>query len=109
MGALYSERCYESQTAALDAYYGSVPPTYSAGSTVYYTVMVKKPQGWAADTYRVWSSGTSTLQTSSLVPVIDFPACDATESFFDGMTIGWGVVLAMAIAWGFRMMGDQAK
>ena len=107
MGAWNDGFCYQSQEAAVDAYYGSTPPSVQPGSAVYYSITVKKPQGWALDTYRVYSGGTSVLQTSSLLPVPVFDSCDPSESFNDGMAVGWGVASAM-IAVGALMMIKRA-
>lgn len=34
-----------------------------------------------------------------------FTACDTSEAFLDGTLMGWGVLAAMAAAWGIKQMG----
>lgn len=104
MGALFDNRCYPDNSSAADAYFLSVGPHFTAGSTSYLQEYLKVGGVWKIQRYSVASNGTVTTLTQSNAPTPAFPACDPTESFFDGMTLGWGVAGAIVAAWVIKNM-----
>lgn len=103
MGALYSDRCYSTTAKAVDAYYGSAPPAFTSGSTSYLTEYVWTGTLWQMKRYSIASSGTVTTLTASTAPTPTFPTCDEMETFTDGLTLGFGVVVAMVAAYVFYL------
>jgi len=97
-GAIFGEKCFESQAVALDAYYSQVAPAQSPGTTSYVNEFVKTGSTWQIKQYSVSESGVWTARSTTNAPVVTFPECDPTASFTDGMTIGWGIAAAMVMA-----------
>jgi len=96
-GALLGVQCYPSQAEALDAYYAGQSVSQLAGSTSYINEFVKEYGVWKIKAYSVDSSGVWTARYSTNAPGITFPACDPTQSFQDGMVIGWGISTALVV------------
>lgn len=108
-GFLAVGRCFASFGDALDAYYGAVPPAQTPGNPSYIGMFIKSSSGWLHITNQYGPSGYST-EVSRVGPLsMLFPSCDPSESFFDGLTLGWGVVAAMVVAWAVLQMKRQAK
>lgn len=99
-GALVGGRCYVDSGVAADAYYSAAAPSQLVGATTYLSQFVKVSGAWVLRRYQVAPDGSLGQMADAMVPVVAFPDCDPYESFKDGMTMGWGVVGAMAIAWG---------
>lgn len=97
-GAIYGEKCYDSQALALDSYYSKVAPAMTSGTTSYVNEFVKEAGVWKIKQYSVSSTGVWTTRSTTAAPVITFPSCDPTASFMDGITIGWGIAAAMVAA-----------
>lgn len=104
MGALLGEKCYLTQTDALDAYYSAKLPEVTAGSTSYVAEFVKVSGVWKVQRKTIATNGTVTNQTDANAPVITFPTCNEAGNFQDGMTVGWGIVGAMIAAWSIAMI-----
>lgn len=104
-GALLGAQCYASQDAAADAYYsGAAPGQTPGGSASYLSVFVKDAGVWKLRRYSVSGSGEVSTYTDAVLPAMVFPSCDPLENFKDGMTVGWGVVAAMVLAWGVGVL-----
>jgi hypothetical protein len=109
-GATFGDTCYESQAVARDAYYSSVASAVVPGATGYVIQFEKTVGGvWQQKSYSIASNGAWTLRSTTNAPVITFPTCDPSEPFFDGMAIGWGVVLAMVSVAAVMMMRRGAR
>jgi hypothetical protein len=98
-GALVGGKCFVSADDATDAYYSAVAPAQTAGAVTYLSEFVKGSGGWVLRRYQVGSDGSIGTLADAQVPAMSFPSCDPRAAFFDGMTMGWGVVAAMAAAW----------
>lgn len=110
MGALFQNVCYATNSNAADAFFMAEGVSYTAGSTSYQSWFEKNTSGvWQIKRQSISSTGVITNLTTSNATVPTFPACDPTESFFDGMTVGWGIALVMVIAWGFDQMKRQVR
>lgn len=109
MGASFQGKCFQTVALATDAYYSSVPVQSTPGSTSYVLYYKWSGAAWRMRSDSVNSGGNVNQRWDIPAPAVAFPACEEYEALFDGMTLGWGVVLAMAIAWGFREMKRQAK
>ncbi|EKZ97634.1 hypothetical protein D769_19293 [Cupriavidus sp. HMR-1] len=99
-GALVGGTCYLNQGAAADAYYSAAAPSQVPGGTSYLSAFVKVSGAWVLRRYQISSTGDVAMLADAAVPVIQFPPCDPAANFMDGMTVGWGVVAAMFLAWG---------
>lgn len=90
--------CYNDVQSAIDAYFSAQPSALLPGNNSILNLYQNVSGVWKMTQYQIDKFGVSTLQysTNAVVPV--FADCDATESFFDGMAIGWGVVSAMVAA-----------
>ena len=97
-GAIYGQKCYPSNGEALDAYYSQVAPAQTAGTTTYVLEYVKNAGVWQQKSYSISSTGVWTTRSTTNAPVITFPVCDPSQSFMDGITIGWGIAAAMVMA-----------
>jgi len=93
-GAIVGAKCYNTSAEAVDAFYSASAPVLSSGSTSYLTEFVKESGAWKLKQWTITASST-TLRYSRDAPIPTFPACDPTEKFFDGMTLGWGIAAAM--------------
>ena len=96
-GAVLEGRCLASQGDAIDAYYSKSAPVLSAGDPAYMSQFVKESGGWLQKTYSI-NSSVKTLISTVAAPVPAFDACDPAESFFDGITVGWGIATALILA-----------
>lgn len=97
-GAIHGQKCYPSQGEALDAYYSQLAPAQTPGATSYVLEYVKSAGGvWQLKSYSVSSTGVWTTRSTTNAPVVTFPACDPSQSFVDGVTVGWGIATAMIL------------
>ena len=97
-GVVAAGRCVDA-SAAVDLYYSSAGPSVSAGSPEFVTQLERTVSGWFAVTY----SGGSVVNTATMQAPA-FAACDTTESFHDGMTLGWGVGAIMIAAYAIHLL-----
>lgn len=97
-GVIAAGRCVDA-SAAVDLYYSSAGPSVSAGSPEFITQLERTVSGWFAVTY----SGGSVVNTSAM-QAPSFAACDTTETFFDGMALGWGVAAIMVAAYAVHLL-----
>jgi hypothetical protein len=112
MGYAFAGTCHETAGDALVAFNKSFPvwgdvnvtalssSSVTGGGLLSYSVLTRPIST------NVVASRTGTLQLSACS---DVDAISATASFLDGMTLGWGIVFAMVVAWGFRQMKREAK
>jgi len=103
-GALLGVKCYPSQAEALDSFYSNIASVQSPGVTSYVIQYSKVASTWNQNSYSIDAAGVWTLRSSTAAPVVDFPACDPTETFMDGMAIGWSVVAALVTVGAFKLM-----
>jgi len=112
MGFSYSGICYETPADALAAFQTAFPVWGDINVTALSSSSVS---GGGLLTYSVQTRPISTNTVASRTGTLQLSVCDPvnattpTASFLDGLTLGWGIVLAMAIAWGFRQMKREAK
>jgi hypothetical protein len=85
--------------ASTDAYYSQLPPVASAGSPVYQTQATKDVSTWYLNT----TQDGLPFSSFELVPPV-FASCDTTETFFDGLVLGWGVAGAMVAAYAVHLL-----
>lgn len=104
LGALVNDKCLPSQADALDFFYSSTAPAYTAGSTSYMSEFVKVSGVWKIQRYSIASNGTVTTLAASNAPVITFPTCEIDGPFLDGVLLGWGIAGAMVVAYAYKMM-----
>lgn len=109
MGASFQGKCFQTVALATDAYYSAVPVQATPGNTSFLLYYKWSGTAWRMHGDSVNVFGTINSRWDVVAPAVAFPVCDEYEALFDGMTLGWGVVLAMAVAWGFREMKRQAK
>lgn len=98
-GALVGSKCFADVGEATDAYYSAVSPAQTPGAVTYLSEFIKTSGGWVLRRYQVGSDGSVGTLSDASLPAMTFPSCDPRAAFFDGMTMGWGVVAAMAAAW----------
>lgn len=109
MGSLVGNKCFASNSDAANAWFSAKDPSYTAGSTSYLSWFEYVGSVWQIKRQSISSTGVITNLTSSNATVPTFPTCDQSADFMDGITIGWGVVLAMVIAWSYRAMQRATK
>lgn len=97
-GVRLGNQCYASSQQASDAYYSAVTPSITPGPTTYVAEYVKSSGAWLLRLTQVQTGGGQSSVTTA-APALALPPCDPLENFKDGMTVGWGVVAAMAVAW----------
>lgn len=108
-GYLKNGLCYDSLSTATDAYYSAFVPSVVSGATSY-TLQYNNVSGvWKAMQYSINATGVYTLRSTSNAPSLTFPTCDTTQQFFDGLTIGWLIAGAMALAWGARLIRSKVR
>lgn len=108
-GALFQGRCLGSNAEAVDAFYLSGSASVHAGSPAYMAWFEKVSGVWTMYRTAIADNGAITQMQPVAAPVPVFPSCDPTESFTDGMTVGWGIATAMVLSWGFLMIRRQAR
>jgi hypothetical protein len=103
-GSLYNGKCYaDSASATVALYVSPAFMNFSNGSTGYFTTpsfsgSTVNIQGWTL------TSGSYAYRYTTGLPTPTFPPCDPAADFKDGVTIGWGIALAMVVAFGIRML-----
>lgn len=102
-GAYFHGVCYPTTAQAEDAFFGSVGPALTSGS-VSYLSWYEKNTVWQQRRQSIASNGVVTDLGAINATLPAFATCDPTESFFDGMTLGWGLAAVMVIAWCIRKM-----
>lgn len=107
-GAISGNRCFVSQDEANDAFYSASLPSIQSGATTYLTETVKVSGVWKIQRFSIAPDGVVTSLAESNAPVMTFPACDPTETFFDGMAIGWDIAAAMVVAASLKLMQRAA-
>lgn len=95
-GHIVNAQCVD-VAASIDAYYSNTHPEQTAGSPAYISVFNKTASGWTQDTYQ-----DGALVSSVPAPTPTFADCDTTQTFFDGMQLGWAVAAAMVVVYVIR-------
>lgn len=83
---------------AQDVLYSGLPPSVTPGVDVYSAQFYRLSGVWNLLTYK------NGVHTASYPMSPMFASCDTTAPFFDGLTIGWGVVAAMVVAWAIHVL-----
>lgn len=96
--SLVNNTCYPSVAAAVDAYFSMLPVVFTSGLTSYKIEHLQVAGVWNMRGTSIDNLGNSTINYTVAATAPTFPNCDATAPYFDGMQIGWGVVLAMVSA-----------
>ena len=99
--SLVNGSCYSSVAAATDAFFSQQSAAFTSGPVSYLSNFQNDAGIWKLYQYSIDAAGVYTLRSATVVTVPTFPLCDSTESFFDGMAIGWGITLAMIAAFSF--------
>lgn len=95
-GYIVAGQCVD-VAASIDAYYSNSHPVQTAGSPAFISTFSKSASGWTQDTYQ-----NGTLISSVPAPSPSFASCDTTQTFFDGMQLGWAVAAAMVMVYVIR-------
>lgn len=95
-GHIVASQCVD-VAASTDAFYSTAHPAQTAGSPAFFSYFTKSASGWMQETYQNGS-----LISSVPAPTPQFAACDTTETFFDGMQLGWAVAAAMVLVYVIR-------
>lgn len=107
MGAAFDGRCYASTTLAKEAFYQSQPASLTGPDSAGYTYKGHYVNQLGVWKYQVTKMGYAVdvpAQVINLYTVTSagptFSSCDESTTFADGVVLGWGVALAMILAWG---------
>ena len=110
LGYFSHGKCWPDQATATAAHWSNGSGLFiTPGTTSYMSNIVNEGGVWSIIRYSIASNGGSTKLGYTALPPQTFPYCDTTEQFFDGMAIGWGIALTMVLAWGFKMIRQQAR
>lgn len=99
MGALYSGRCYITESDAATALWSGVGPVLSSGSPPAISTVEQISGAWYVVTRE---SGVVTAITEA--PAVDFAVCDPGQSVADGVQLGFLVLAVWAAAWGVKFL-----
>jgi len=102
-GFLFKGVCYPSLATATSAHWSETPSAILPGTTSYITDTVWSGTAWVVKRYTLSSTGTLTLNSTTTAPTLTFETCNTQENFLDGLTLGWGVALAMVCAFAIRI------
>ncbi|MEQ1742405.1 MAG: hypothetical protein ABL869_07920, partial [Candidatus Nitrotoga sp.] len=93
---LVNNFCHPSVSVASDSYFSQLPASLvTSASNTYLVQYIKEGVDWKVLKQITNSSGVTSQVYKVVVTPPVFPACDATQPYFDGMQIGWGIVAAM--------------
>lgn len=113
MGFLVGTSCYEGSVEANQAFFSAFAPSLVPTSTHANVVEVvpasmlgrSSPSGFTRSVTRV---SVETGLTESVLyedlPQPVFPACNASEAFVDGLTVGWAIAAAMVAVAALKLM-----
>lgn len=107
MGALFNAHCYATVADASSAYYGWQPMQQTAGTTSYRNYYKWSGTVWQHIGESISSTGVVTQRWAVTAAQVGFPMCNESESFNDGITLGWAVAGVMVVAWGWRIVRRQ--
>lgn len=103
--------CWTTFIEANDAHFQSIPPTILTTTTTQTVAeFIRQTGGYWNMTHATFTAaGVRTQQYSVAYPLPQYQVCDLpnspSESFQDGLLLGWGIVLAMALAYAYKSMG----
>jgi hypothetical protein len=103
--------CWATTQEATDAHFQSIPPTILTTTTTQSIAeFVRQASGvWNMTHATQNATGVRTQQYSVAYPQPTFTVCQLpnspSQSFQDGLLLGWGIVLAMALAYAYKSMG----
>jgi len=94
---LVNNVCYPTVNAATDAFFSLMPISIvTSSASTFRLIHIKVDDQWKQNKVVYNSSGLQTQIYTVNITAPTFPSCDSTQSYFDGMQIGWGVIAAMA-------------
>lgn len=96
VGSIVNGQCIDF-AAAPDLAMSQIQPSLSAGADTYLTVPTYDPEGWLLVTYK-----NGDFFSSTFAPALSFAECDTTQTFNDGMQLGWAVAAAMVFVYVIR-------
>ena len=108
MGALYNGVCHVDSASAMQAMVFS--PAFAhitPGSTTYYTLPVMIGANANIQFRQISSTGVDTAKYTVAVPVTLFPSCDPSQSFSDGLAMGWLIAGLMISAFCINLIRKQ--
>ena len=100
MGSLVFDKCYPSGSSAADAFFSAKEPVLNAGSTSYLTWFEQVGGVWYVKRQSISETGVVTNLASSVATVPAFPSCDESQSFQDGLDVGWMLAALLVLSWG---------
>lgn len=94
--SLVGNVCYPTVSSATDAFFSSLPVSIITSSASTFRLLhLKVGSQWKQNKVVYNSTGLETQIYTVDITAPTFPPCDPTQSYFDGMQIGWGIVAAM--------------
>ena len=109
MGALVNGKCFTSNALAADDFFSSKESSYTPGTTSYHAWFEKVSGVWQIKRQSISSTGVITNLTASNATVPTFPTCSETETFTDGLSLGWLVATVIVMAWGLAQIRKAAR
>lgn len=109
MGYRVGERCFATNTDAADFWFSGKDPSYTAGETSYVSWFERVGTVWQIKRQSISSTGAITNLASANATVPTFSACDVSEQFMDGFTIGWAIAGAMVAAYAVKFIAKALR
>lgn len=107
MGFKYKNICFSTQADATDNYFQDLSFQQVAAATTLWNRFEFDGAVWRHKQYSTSSLGVTTTKWNAVAGIVNFPQCDNTTQFTDGLQLGWGVVAAIVGAWGVRLLMRQ--
>ena len=104
MGARVFEKCYPTQEAAVDAFYGTRAPTFSTGELSFQSWHEKIAGQWVMKRQMIDRHGEVVTLPTVQATIPTFLPCDELEAFNDGVTVGWMLAGAILLGWGLLLL-----
>lgn len=111
MGAQFLSTCYETVAEAATEFYQRQDANWLVDAKSIQNRVYFNGTAWRSTQVEYSATGVKTVRWDTPADPVQFPYCAQSETsaqFTDGVLLGWGVVAAMAIAWGFKMMRREA-
>lgn len=111
-GSLAGGVCYENVSLATDSYFAGLSPVsyYTSAGDLITTSYVQVSGVWNAQQTDLSAAGAFSIIYTVAAPVPSFAPCYApSESFADGVTIGWALALVFGVVFFARITGGIFK